>query len=58
MLLVMLNNSGHRNITVNTIQNGPFRDCSEMGEGASKKTPLPETCHTYPTMMKLSTVLP
>ena len=23
-----------------------------------KKVPLPKTCHTYPTMMKLGTVIP
>ena len=24
----------------------------------AKKAPLPKTCHTYPTMMKLGTVIP
>ena len=24
----------------------------------SKKAPLPKICHTYPTMMKLGTVIP
>ena len=27
------------------------------GQGA-KKTPLPKNCHTYPTMMKVDTVIP
>ena len=27
------------------------------GEGGGKKTPLPKICHTYPTMMKLGTVI-
>ena len=40
----------------NPIQDELFRGCSRMGEG--KKAPLPKTCHTYPTMMKLGTVIP
>ena len=28
-----------------------------MGGGA-KRAPLPKICHTYPTMMKLGTVIP
>ena len=28
------------------------------GGPPGKKSPLPEICHTYPTMMKLSTVIP
>ena len=24
----------------------------------TKRAPLPKTCHTYPTMMKLGTVIP
>ena len=31
------------------------RSCSGMGAG---KAPLPKICHTYPTMMKLGTVIP
>ena len=27
------------------------------GRGGGKKAPLPKTCHTYPTMMKLGTVI-
>ena len=41
---------------VNPIQDGLFRGCSQMGGG--KKAPLPKTCHTYPAMMKLGTVIP
>ena len=26
--------------------------------GGSKKAPLPKNCHTYPTIMKLGTVMP
>ena len=39
----------------NPIQGGPFRHCSRMG---IKKEPLPKICHTYPTTIKLGTVLP
>ena len=39
----------------NTIQDGSFWGCSRMG---AKTPPLPKICHTYPTMMKLSTVMP
>ena len=28
------------------------------GWGRGKKTPLPKICHTYPTMIKLGTVIP
>ena len=28
------------------------------GEREGKKGPLPRVCHTYPTMMKLDTVIP
>ena len=38
----------------NTIQDGSFWGCSRMG---AKTPPLPKICHTYPTMMKLSTVM-
>ena len=30
--------------------------CGE-GEGGSKRPALPKICHTYPTMMKLGTVI-
>ena len=28
------------------------------GWGSKKDPPLPEICHTYPTMMKLGTIIP
>ena len=28
------------------------------GWGGGKKPPLPKICHTYPTMMKLDTIIP
>ena len=28
------------------------------GAGGAKRFPLPKICHTYPTMMKLGTVIP
>ena len=40
---------------INPIQDGHFRGCSRMG---GKKAPLPKICHTYPTIMKLGTVIP
>ena len=39
----------------NSIQDGPFQGCSGMGGGDSL---LPKFCQTYPTMMKLGTVIP
>ena len=39
------------------IQDGLFRGCSQTERGA-KKAPLPKICQTYPTMMKLGTVIP
>ena len=39
----------------NPIQDGPFWGCSPM---ASKKAPIPKIYHTYPTVMKLGTVIP
>ena len=41
----------------NPIQDGPFRGCSRMGWGA-KRPPIPKICYTYPTIMKLSILLP
>ena len=41
---------------LNPIQDGLFRGCLRM-EGA-KRPPVPKICHTYPTMMKLGTVIP
>ena len=42
---------------VNHIQIGSFRGCSRIGVQKCSP-PLPKICHTYPTMMKLSTVIP
>ena len=41
----------------NPIQDGLFRGCSRMG-GNPKRPPLPKICRTYPTIMKLGTVIP
>ena len=41
---------------LNLIQDGLFRGCSWM-EGGQKGHPSLK-CHTYPTMMKLGTVIP
>ena len=41
----------------NHIQDGLFRGCSRIG-GGGQKGPLPKIFHTYPTMMKLGTVIP
>ena len=43
---------------LNPLQDGHFWGCSRMGEGGKKHPSLPKICHTYPTMMKLSTVIP
>ena len=40
----------------NSIQDGAFRGCSQMG--VDQKGPLPKICHTYPTILKLGTVIP
>ena len=40
----------------NPIQDGLFRGCLRMW--GPKKSPLPKIRHTYPTMMKLDTVVP
>ena len=40
---------------INPIQDGLFRCCSRM---RGQKGPLPKICHTYPTVMKLGTVIP
>ena len=41
---------------LNPIQDGRFRGCSRMG--GAFLTPLPKIHQTYPTMMKLVTVIP
>ena len=46
---------------VNAIQDELFWGCSRVvggRGGGGKKAPLPRICHTYPTMMKLGTVIP
>ena len=43
-------------VNLNPIQDGLFRGCSRI-RGA-KRAPLPKIFHTYPTMMKLGTVIP
>ena len=45
------------NSALNPIQDGHFWGCSRMG-WRGKKAPLPKICHTYPTIMKLGTVIP
>ena len=37
---------------------GIFEAAHGWGERGGKKAPLPKNCHTYPTMMKLGTVIP
>ena len=49
------------NTPLNPIQDGLFPGCSRMwgGEGGGAFWfPLPKIRHTYPTMMKLGTVIP
>ena len=41
--------------SINHIQVGSFQDCSRI---ELQKCPRPKICHTYPTMMKLSKVIP
>ena len=43
---------------LNPIQDRHFWGCSRMGREGGKKGPLPKICHTYPSMMKLGTVIP
>ena len=40
----------------NPVQDGLFWGCSRMG--GAKMSPLPKFFHTYPTIMKLGTVIP
>ena len=35
-----------------------FFGAADGWEGGPKNAPLPKICHTYPTMMKLDTVIP
>ena len=39
----------------NPVKDGPFPGCSRMG---GKKASLPKICPTYPTIMKVGTVIP
>ena len=48
LLLTALSNF-EKKVALNPIQDGFFRGCSRMGGG--------QICHTYPTMMKLGTVI-
>ena len=44
---------------INPIQNGLFWGCSRIkGGGGVRKGPPPKILHSYPTMMKLGTVMP
>ena len=47
-------------IYINPIQNGLFWVWSRMGRMGAKSPPppVPKICDTYPTMMKLGTVIP
>ena len=56
MAVKQVHSISNNNRDINSIQDGLFRGCSRMGVG--KKGPLPKICHTYPTMMKLATVIP
>ena len=46
-------------VLVNPIQDGLFRGCSRIGGGGTgaKRPPLSKICHTYPTVMKLGTLI-
>ena len=55
-MFIFLFNKIH-GLNFNHIPDGLFRGCSRMGVGA-KRLPLPKIYHTYPTMMKLCTVMP
>ena len=55
--LVKVKNQEKQNkITFNPIQDGLSWGCSQMGVG--KRAPLLKIRHTYPTMMKIGTVIP
>ena len=44
-------------VFLNPIQHGVFLGLLKDG-GGGKKALFPKICHTYPTMMKLGTVIP
>ena len=47
------------NSLLKPIQDGHFRGCSRIGEGAgAKRSTLPKICDINPTVMKLGTVIP
>ena len=43
---------------INPVQDGLFGAADGWGGGGTKRTPFHKICHTYPTMMKLDTVIP
>ena len=51
---LVVNTAQNNQFLINPIQDEPFRGCSRMGE---KRAPIPKICLTYPTMMKLGTVI-
>ena len=44
------------NNNLNPVQDGLSRGCSQIGR-AKSPLPLPKICHTYPTVMKLGTIM-
>ena len=46
-----------KSITLTLFRIGIFAATHRSGVGA-KRLPLPNICHTYPTMMKFGTVIP
>ena len=50
-------NIQNKNLNFNSIQDGLLAWLLTDGSG-KKAFPLSKICHTYPTMMKLSTVIP
>ena len=57
-LILEKNISQNSSLLFNPLQDGLFRGCSRMGRGAPFSPPPPKIRHTYPTMMKLCTVIP
>ena len=43
---------------LNPIDDAPFWGCSRIGGSQKDPLSLPKICHTYPTMLKLGTVIP
>ena len=52
----------NQEVNINPIQDGLFRGWAFSGMltdgGGAKRPPISKICHTYPTMMKLATVIP